>query len=90
MAGFGDDDTLVGDAGEGELVELADAFTELFEDVFNGRHLLWFGAHGLEQIAEDFPVVVRLTRGDAGGVQSLQATAEIDHRAAFFGEGRGR
>ncbi len=90
MVGLCDHDALIGDAGEGEVFELADAFAEFFENVFNALHLLRFAAHGIHKIAQDFPVVVRLTRGDAGGVEALQATAEVDHGAAFFGERRAR
>ena len=89
VAGFGDDHALVTDAGKGKIFEFADALTEFLEGVFDGRDCLFFAAEQVDQIAEDFPVVMRLAGGDGGLVEALQTTAEVDHRAAFFGESGG-
>ena len=89
MASFGDDHALVTDAGNGKIFEFADALAEFLEGVFDGRDGLFFAAEQVDQIAEDFPVVVRLAGGDGGLVEALQTTAEVDHRAAFFGESGG-
>lgn len=89
VAGFGDDHALVTDAGKGKIFEFADAFAQLLEGVFDGRDCLFFAAEQVDQIAQDFPVIVGLAGWHAGLIEALQATAEVDHRSAFFCESRG-
>ena len=42
--------------------------------------------HGLNQIAQDLPIVARLARAAHGAIEPLQAALAVDHRAALFGE----
>jgi hypothetical protein len=46
-------------------------------------------AEGEDEVAEDFPVVACLAGHFDGAVEALEAAGEVDHRAAFFGEGGG-
>ena len=77
------------DFGEREAVEGGDGCGDGLEDVLDEVGLVFSAGEGEDEVAEDFPIVAGLAGQFDGAVEALEAAGEIDHRAAFFGEGGG-
>jgi hypothetical protein len=89
VTGLSDLRALMADFRKGEAIEGGDVFGEHFEDILDLMDLVRVAGDGEQQVAEDFPIVVRLTLRFDGAVEALEAAGEIDHGAALFGEGGG-
>ena len=51
--------------------------------------MLFLSRNGLNQVAQNLPVISRLARTAHGSVKALQTALAIDHRSALFGKTEG-
>ena len=79
----GDVQTEVADAAECDSGELLHFGGHGFENFLNAMEPV-APADCEDEIAEDFPIVVRVAGSGHDFIESLQAAFQIDHRTAFF------
>src|SRR5438477_13163342 len=70
---------------------MGNRFTHLPEDIFDRMdaacsriRLGVFSPTSLNQIAQDFPIVARLSRAADRAIEPLESPFTVDHRSAFF------
>src|SRR5437870_6823525 len=75
----------VADLVQSQSGELRNLRAHLPEDIFDRVNAV-ASAERLEQLAQNFPIVARVSGWSYRAIQPLQAAFTVDHRAAFFGE----
>src|SRR6266404_4449921 len=75
----------IADLAQSETAELRNLRAHLPENVFNRVNAV-ASAKRLEQVAQNFPIVPRISGWAHRAIQTLQSAFPVNHRAAFFGK----
>src|SRR5581483_12517865 len=77
--------TKIADFAQAQSGESGNFLRHLLKHILDHVNAVGAG-DGLDQIAQNFPVVPRFAGRADGAIEPLQATVDVDERAAFFGE----